>query len=128
MTLTARETMQALLDGKTLRYNRCGMDVRYKLDDKGNLLQTHGCSYVELRSWTLSGVEVYEEYPLTFEQALREMLDGRIVMCESIDEHAYRFRNGMFEGSTKWDRFTDWVSCSIFTDVQRAKWKVVECL
>lgn len=124
MTLTARETIQALLDGKTLRYNRHGMDVRYKLDDEGNLLQTHGCSYVELRSWTLAGLEVYEEYPLTFEQALRAMLDGKTVMCEVFDDREYLFSDGWFRFQYHDD---DWFQADWFEmRVRDAKWKVVE--
>ena len=124
MTLTARETMQALLNGKTLRYDRNGMDVRYKLDDAGNLLQTHGCSYVELRSWTLSGLEVYEEYPLTFEQALREMLNGKTVMCEAFNDRKYFFSDGWFRFQYHDDEWTqvDWFGMSM----RDAKWKVVE--
>lgn len=125
MILTARETMEALLDGKTLRYNRNGMDVRYKLDDAGNLLQTHGCNYVVLRSWTLAGSEVYEEYPLTFEQALRAMLDGKIVMSNFYPNLKQRFHGGYFECGD--DDDTEWREATHFPFMEQgAKWKVVE--
>lgn len=129
MAMTARETMQALLDGKTLRYNRHDMDVRYKLDDAGNLLQTHGCSYVVLRSWTLADLEAYEEYPLKFEQALRAMLDGKVVEAEHSDPERrfhHRFNRDLscFEYySTEGCR---WWSTHITECEQKAKWKVVE--
>lgn len=124
MTLNAREAMQALLDGKTLKCEYA--DKYYKLDDT-NLLHKNRDGWHVLGDWTLSYMDVYDdEYPLDFEQALRAMLDGKIVMRESSDEHEYRFRNGMFESSTEWDRFTRWEPCTMFTDVQTAKWKVVE--
>lgn len=129
MTLTARETMQALLDGKTLRYTRHDMDVRYKLDDAGNLLQTHGCSYVVLRSWTLSDLEVYEEYPLTFEQALREMLDGKVVEVENSDpclRFSHRFNREFSHFEYRTPRGSNWMATHITGHEQEAKWKVVE--
>ena len=119
--MNAKETMQALLDGKTLRYNRNGMDVRYKLDDAGNLLQTHGCSYVVLRSWTLADLEVYEGYPLTFEQALREMLDGKVVESQRCNNPT-RFHEGRFEYLCD----DTWFFTDIQKFEQKSKWKVVE--
>lgn len=127
--MNAKETMQALLDGKTLRYNKYGMDIRYRLDGEGNLL--HICKEGQdiLKSWTLSGVEVYEEYPLTFEQALREMLDGKIVEVGRLDPNLrirYRFNHNFscFEFYSASDG--KWWRTRISECEQICKWKVVE--
>lgn len=123
MAMTARETMQALLDGKTLRYNRHGMDVRYKLDDKGNLLHIYEGNQMVLNSWTLSDLEVYEEYPLTFEQALRAMLDGKIVKSDCYPLLKQRFHDGCFEYN---EDDAEWMDSYFSFVEQKAKWKVVE--
>ena len=122
--MNAKEAMQALLDGKTLKCEY--VDVRYKLDDEGNLLYINRTGQNVLKNWTLADLEIYDEYPLTFEQALRAMLDGKTVMRKSSDEHRYRIHNGTFESSTERGDFTDWELCTIFANTQKAKWKVVE--
>lgn len=122
MTLTAREAMQALLDGKTLRYD-C-MNIRYKLDDEGNLLDICEEGQSVLKNWTLSDLEIYEEYPITFEQALREMLNGKTVMCEAFNDRKYFFSDGWFRFQYHDD---DWAQVDWFgMSMRDAKWKVVE--
>jgi len=119
VTLTAKEAMQALLDGKTLRKDGVVITpARWGLLMKFN---NGTCERI-----TLEGCKVVEEYPLTFEQALREMLDGRIMMCGTSERYAYRFRNGVFESSCQDDEFTRWERCAIFVPMQGSKWKVVE--
>lgn len=122
--MNAKETMQALLDGKTLKCEY--VDVRYKLDDEGNLLYINRTGQNVLKNWTLADLEIYNEYPLTFEQALREMLDGKIVACrEPFPKYVYRFHNGRFESAHESNFFTKWEQESMSSFMQNIKWKVV---
>lgn len=125
MTQTARETMQAFLDGKTLRYDLHGMDIRCKLDDKGNLLQICDGGPRVLESWLFNNIKgIVEENLLTFEQALRAMLDGKTVQCEDTEGYEYRFnpRDSCFEYSFD----EDWHDGCVGLSEQKSMWKVVE--
>ena len=123
--MKARETMQALLDGKTV-YDA----------DESNHFKLYSDGYIYAKglltgeSWHITQMlcmDIYEEYPLTFEQALRAMLDGKIVMCkEPFHGYAYRFHNGRFEESHVNDCFTRWEQCGMSSFRQDSKWKVVE--
>lgn len=113
MTLTARETMQALLDGKTLRKD----GVVITPAEWGLLMKFDNGTCEQI---LLGGCEVVEEYPLTYEQALRAMLDGKVV--ESSDEFSrYRFDKG-FEYSS----ICGWQPCVMNVALRNYKWKVVE--
>lgn len=121
MTLTAREAMQALLDGKTLKCEYT--DEYYKLDDT-NLLHKNEKGWSVLDSEMLSYMDVYDEYSLTFEQALREMLNGKTVMCEVFNDREYLFSDGWFRFQYHDD---NWIQADWFEMRMRdAKWKVVE--
>ncbi|MBQ7405311.1 MAG: hypothetical protein IJV90_02700 [Candidatus Methanomethylophilaceae archaeon] len=127
--MNAKETMQALLDGKTLRYNKYGMDIRYRLDGEGNLLHIWKEGQEILKSWTLSGLEVYEEYPLTFEQALKEMLDSKVVEVKVSNTdlripHRFNREISCFEHRSTCDG--EWWETHISECEQKSKWKVVE--
>ena len=126
MTLTARETMQALLDGEIV-YRRDddnpGRIYEFKLSEKGEIVEWFNNNWV----WSyipLNDIEgVIEEYPLTFEQALRAMLDGKVVESE-VSTILHRFCNGQFEFSAtgvRWN-FTE----NFREETQKSKWKVVE--
>ena len=121
MTLNAREAMQALLDGKTLRYGP--RDVCYKLDEDGDLVCTSKGVQNVLTVWTLSDLEVYNEYPLTFEEALRAMLDGKIVGSDLYPRLKQRFHDGCFECK---EDDAEWRDTYFAHVEQKAKWKVVE--
>lgn len=130
MAMTARETMQALLDGKTLMEEFNSKPSLYKLDDEGNLEASHNRSdWWKVNCWTLSHMIIYKEYSLTFEQALRAMLDGKVVEAEHSDPERrfhHRFNRDLscFEYySTEGCR---WWSTHITECEQKAKWKVVE--
>lgn len=121
--MNAREAMQALLDGKTMYLDKD--KALYKFDCDGNLMVN--ASYT--KGWVpwlnFEGIEIYEEYPLTFEQALTAMLDGKIVMCSEPFPYAYRFHNGRFESAHVSDCFTKWEQEGMPSFKQNAKWKVV---
>lgn len=121
--MNAREAMQALLDGKTVYHDNERIELR--LDMGGTLL----CR-IDDKDWTTWGFVlnccdgIVEEYPLTFEQALRAMLDGKI--CETISGVKFRFNHeySLFETCHKPTQ--TWGACEIGFDEQKAKWQVVE--
>lgn len=120
MTLTAREAMQALLDGKIVT----GFNTEWKLNGFGGLIVKG------IDGWNPSGNDlnyitgVVEEYPLTFEEALRAMLDGKVVMCEAFNDREYFYSDGWFRFQYHDD---DWAQADWFEVRMRdAKWKVVE--
>ena len=128
MTLTAKEAMQALLDGKTLECDNPWYLI--KLDDEGKIVMCTSINPLEKGKFTerytlINKIDrIYEEYPLNFEQALRAMLDGKVVMCEAFNDRKYFFSN-------EWFRFQyhddEWVQVDWFEMRMRdAKWKVVE--
>lgn len=121
MTLNAREAMQALLDGKTI----CHGGYRTNLTDRGLTRECGGCVW---SVFTLEGSEIVEEYPLTFEEALRAMLDGKVV--ESGDALRSRYRFNKESSCIEWrnKRYTaeKWTVGGVDISEQRAKWKVVE--
>ncbi|MBR7123504.1 MAG: hypothetical protein IKC93_01370 [Candidatus Methanomethylophilaceae archaeon] len=128
MTLTTREAMQALLDGKTLEHDIPWYLV--KLDDKGDIVVCNSMNPLKKGEFTerytlISKMDrIYEEYRLTFEQALREMLDGKVVMCEVFNDREYFYSDGWFRFQYHDD---DWAQADWFEMRMRdAKWKVVE--
>ena len=118
--MNAREAMQALLDGKTIRREDVGVETILRMDDI-SLVQTYN-GFVTRRT-VLTGFEVVEEYPLTFEGALRAMLDGKIVEGE-LHSDLYRFNKVL--GFEHLDYDDQWRPCEIEVPEQNAKWKVVE--
>lgn len=122
MTLTAREAMQALLDGKGVISDQ---DHLYWLTEQDRLVFRRVHGFVESDSSELNDiVSLYGEssdYSLTFEEALKAMLDGRVVESQRCNNPT-RFHDGRFE-----------YLCDdiwFFTDIQKfeqeSKWKVVE--
>ncbi|MBP3386621.1 MAG: hypothetical protein J6K69_07210 [Candidatus Methanomethylophilaceae archaeon] len=127
MTLTAREAMQALLEGKTI-YRR-GFDdserkYMFKLSEKGQTVEWFDNGWMETMYIPLNGIEdVIEEYPLNFEQALRAMLDGKIVTSDLYPHLKQRFHDGCFEFK---EDDAEWRDTYFAHVEQKAKWKVVE--
>ncbi len=121
--MNAREAMQALLDGKTLCDNigRC-----WKMDDRGKL-QTRwddNEKWIESDSIWNDSCRIWEKYPLTFEQALRAMLDEKVVSSDLYPRFRQRFHDGCFE--CKKDEDGEWMGSFFTLREQKAKWKVVE--
>ena len=123
--MNAKEAMQALLTGKIV-YRQCKGDInKFKLSDDGTLDWCTSDGGWEPISWMLNSIEgIYEEYPLAFEQALKEMLNGKTVMCEVFNDRKYHFSDGWFRFQYHDD---DWAQADWFEMRMRdAKWKVVE--
>jgi hypothetical protein len=127
--MNAREAMQALLDGKTLERD----DPWYliKLDDEGRivacdsrLLLNCDLGFRDCHTLISDMDRIYEEYPLTFEQALKEMLNGKTVRSEYEVDTLRRFNSGesCFEelSSYGWEH-----SSTIWRKLQKGKWRVV---
>ena len=125
MIMTAKEAMQALLDGRTLERDDPWCLV--KLDDKGNLVKCDTKYPLKKREFkdfcTLIGTmnRTHEGYPLNFEQALREMLDGKVVESQRCNNPT-RFHEGRFEYLCD----DTWYFTDIHKFEQESKWKVVE--
>lgn len=120
--MNAREKMQALLAGETLEDNSYN---QYKLDNCGTLISRSGGPWTTATTVFNKRMQVVEKYPLTFEQALRAMLDGKVVQCElSSASSPRRFHDGMFQFLCYRE---EWVQLSCFEEkAQKAKWKVVD--
>ena len=122
MTLTAREAMQALLDGKGVISDQ---DRLYWLTEEDLLVFRGVHGYVEFDLSEMNQiVSIYEEspdYPLTFEEALKAMLDGKVVESQRCNNPT-RFHDGRFEYLCD----DTWFFTDIHKFEQESKWKVVE--
>ena len=128
--MNAREAMQAMLEGETVYRDVNGVTHEFKLTDEGAIVAHNSLSpdvgWLQV-AWMLNSIDgVVGEYSLTYEQALRAMLDGKVVMCEANERYAHRFRNGVFEHSCQEDEFTMWENGEMLMNMQGSKWKVVE--
>lgn len=120
--MNAREIMQALLDGKIVR---SPLGISYKLsDDKLMLKCDDGEWNASHGSFNDSAMQIVEEYPLTFEEALKEMLNGKKVENDWSFEY-YRFFDGTFK-CYHYEFESEWHDAELSITFQRAKWKVVE--
>lgn len=126
--MNARETLQALLDGKII-IDSSGYLWRLEEYDELVLRKPEGERWEHSHIIFNDDCKIYNEYPLTFEQALREMLDGKVVevnVPEANIRFSYRFNRELscFEfhptSDDKW-RMTKISECE-----QKSKWKVVE--
>ena len=118
--------LHLLLEGKTLR------------SSEGTLFRIHDgkltISFNDGLDWHMSTElndieEVLEEFYLTFAQALRAMIEGRVVMSEvPFDEIRLQYRFNCecscFEYLTRSDG--DWNATHIGESEQKSMWKVVE--
>ena len=128
MTLTAKEAMQALLDGREV-YRRDGNDPEYihtyKLSGEGKIVEQCDDKWWGVHT-ELNHIDgIVDEYPLDFEHALIAMLVGMVVVCEKRPDLMYRFHNGTFENCDG-VRYEKGESCAMFIPEQKAKWKVIE--
>lgn len=113
MTLTTKEAMQALLDGKTLRKD----EITITPTAWGLSMKSDNGTYERI---TLKDCEVVEEYTLTYKQALRAMLDGKVV------ENDYEFGIYRFDKGFEYSSIGGWQPCVMGVTLQKFKWKVVE--
>lgn len=130
MTMTAREAMQAMLEGETVYRDVNGVTHEFKLTDEGAIVAHNSLSpdigWTQV-PWMLNRIDgVVEEYPFTYGQAWDAMLDGKVVMCEASEKYAFRFRNGVLEHSCQDDEFTMWENGVVLLPLQESRWKVVE--
>lgn len=130
MTLTAREAMQALLDGKTLERDSPWYQI--KLDDEGKVvacdsryLLEKGIGFADCHTLISDMDRIVGEYPLTFGEALRAMLDGRVVEPDYDGGLHHRFNkdHGCLEFYSKAEGA--WNRCGLDVSEQEAKWRAV---
>lgn len=124
--MIAREALQELLDGKTLRTSD---DNLYGIQN-GRLVISYNGGLNWYTDSDLNEIEeVFEEFYLTFAQALRAMLEGRVVMSESSVAEIrlqYRFNGGCSCFEYRIGDEGDWKVTHIRESEQKSKWKVVE--
>lgn len=82
MTLTEREAMVALLQGKTLYM----YDNFYKLNSAGELVMQNTCNLMWQICNLFAGAEIKDDWELSFEGALACMREGKICQCEFAPE------------------------------------------
>lgn len=111
--MTAREALQALMDDKTLRND----EVTITPTAWGLSLKFNNGTYDRIK---LNNCEVVEEYPLTYEQALRAMLDGKVV------ENSYKFGTYRFDKGFEYASICGWQPCVMDVALRTYKWKVIE--
>ena len=88
--VNARECMQALVDGKTLRR----FDVFIKLDEDGDITINGDIpDYGDLGKLNFNADfwEVTEEYPLTFREAMQEAIKGHKIAHETYYKDIFFF-------------------------------------
>ena len=122
--MNARETMQALLDGKIVTDE---WGYKLKLSDQGTLMINRLDGTWRKAVDTLNDdLQIFEEYPLTFEEALKAMLDGKVIQPKRKVGglgHVYRLNNGAIEVNCE---MWGWEPGAITHNEQKGKWKVVE--
>lgn len=125
--MNARECMQALLDGKTVEFTM----RKLKLDENGTILAMWHHNECHDTEWHAADMlmnnpnfKIVEEYPLTFEEALKEMLSGKKVENDCSFEY-YRFFDGTFK-CYNYDLDIGWDEVELSPVIQKMKWKVVE--
>ena len=130
MTLNAKEAMQALLEGETI-YCHNGEDLhKFKLMDSGELWGWYTpYDTWERVPWLLNSIEgVYEEYSLTFKEALKAMIDGKVVESD-VSKHRYHLMN-VYGYHETFVQVGDESCTTILTEIklseQIGKWKVIE--
>lgn len=124
--MNARETLQALVDGKTIREELLTGDYRLiRLNDNGDFETTARGNvdvYSAMPYITFENVEIWAPYTLDFTKAMEELLDGKSVQSESSKDIFYFYGGKLY------------VSCAGVDDEIRGitaeevagKWRLVE--
>ena len=131
MTMTAGEAMQALLDGEIVYCHSYGEIHKFRLSDDGTLQSWRdNLRRWESAPWLLNSIEgVFEEYTLTFKEALKAMIDGKIVESD-VSKRKYHLLSLYGHPETFVEVGEGESSTTILTEIklseQIGKWKVVE--
>ncbi|MBR4845062.1 MAG: hypothetical protein IKU98_01435 [Bacteroidaceae bacterium] len=112
----------------TVRCDKCKKELPdpWMTFDWKDGTKSHICKecVISLNKWLREPVE--EEYPLTFEQALKEMLNGKTVQSEYDINTLVRFNSGkscfeeLSHSSYRWEPIL-----TIWRKLQKGKWRVV---
>ena len=121
--MNARECMQALVNGKTLRR----FDNFIRLDEDGDIaINGETPDYGDLGKLNFNAGfwEVTEEYPLTFKEAMQAAINGHKIAHETYHKDIYFFDK---KGGLRSDHETYGVGFALITDKHvTGKWRVVE--
>lgn len=128
MQMKGEEALKALFENKTVIAD-WGDTYRMK---NGVLMYRHWDmdsfqpSTITVNNFLGSLFEIQDEYHLTFQQALKAMLDGKVVKCEASKCNLWRISEKGLEVTLAVD-YTEWNSMyTISSHEQKAKWKVIE--
>ena len=121
--MNAREAMEALLNGKTLTAYGT---VDYRLNDEGIIEQSGHTApgWTEYPTFMNNNPKIVEEYTLTFKEAIRAMMDGKVCVSSYYPKSWIRFGDIKFEYRNSLDG--KWKECYLEYAEQDSKWKVVE--
>lgn len=121
--MNAKECMQALVKGKTLRR----FDVFIKLDEDGDIsINGETPDYRDLGKLNFNAPfwEVTEEYPLTFKEAMQEAINGKKIAHETYYKDVYFFDK---KGCLRCNHETYGAGITSISDKHvTGKWRVVE--
>jgi hypothetical protein len=121
--VNAKECMQALVKGKTLRR----FDVFIKLDEDGDIsINGETPDYRDLGKLNFNAPfwEVTEEFPLTFKEAMQEAINGRKIAHETYYKDIFFFDK---KGCLRCNHETYGEGFVSFSDEHvTGKWRVVE--
>lgn len=128
MQMKGEEALKALFENKTVIAD-WGDTYRMK---NGVLMFRHWDtdsfqpSTITINNFLGALFEVQEEYHLTFQQALKAMLDGKVVKCETSKCHLWRISEKGLEIALAVEDL-EWTSMYMISSYdQKAKWKVIE--
>jgi len=125
-----KETLQALLDGKILM-STTNPGVRFYRINDGQLefrwanSGGWGPCHTPFNNLMNAELVIYNEYYLTFEEAIKAMFNGKVVRSDNklYSSRLYRFNDGVIESKFG---HGNWGGASIALSEQQSKWKVVE--
>ena len=121
--MNAREAMEALLNGKTLTAYG---SVDYRLNDEGKIEQSGHTApgWTEYPTFMNNNPKIVEEYTLTFKEAIRAMMDGKVCVSSYYPKSWIRLGDIKFEYRNS--LYDEWNECYLEYAEQDSKWKVVE--
>lgn len=124
--MNARETLQALVDGKTIREELLTGDYRLiKLNDNGDF-ETMSRDRVNVYSAmpyiTFENVEIWAPYTLNFARALEGLIQGKSVQSEISKATFFLYEGKMYTTHAE----TDDEIRGITAEEIAGKWRLVE--
>ena len=126
--LTFETALKAMLDGLVVMDEVHQKPSRF--DPESQMFQYY--EEYQWYGWNISAksrkytrwrvIEFVEEYPLSFDEALRQMLEGKTVVCLAWSHNPIKYTDKFKTGCNAIFKLT----VSITEEMQNSRWKVVE--